>query len=227
MKEKIIEFLRPDKRKVILSILLPYIWVIFGLSLILYFSSSDNAIFVYPSVPHEVIFIIFYLIENLVMSVFIYPLACSIILIVDYYKTGRIKEISDDKGFLGFIIFTILVFNPTSLKFIGILIYIFTSLLSTTPSYRGGVEIVEVAPNSLAEYIRIEPNDIIVSVKIIRNDAVIADKRIENSADFFKTLNKTKPGDYIIFRKLGGSSYGHLLQEHEIGEWGFKIRETY
>ncbi len=64
-------------------------------------------------------------------------------------------------------------------------------------------------------------------MEIIRDNTIIADKQIENSDDFFKTLNKTKPGDYIIFQKLGGSFYGHLLQEHEMGEWGFKIRETY
>lgn len=214
MPSTLFQFLKPNKRKIIYSLITSILWNISILivpSLLEFFS---------PSVPPTKIILLgtpFSIFLGILLeSILYYPFACSLTTIYDFYKKEGISKLFEKKYLLSLVLVCLIVFNP-----IGYL-YILSLLTYITPSntWSCGAYVVEIIPGSPAES----------SVKMGEAIIKINDRMIHNASDFIDVMNTTKAGEQIDVYLLGGSSFTVNLAQSPTnqtkGFLGVRVRDA-
>lgn len=147
MGEKLIEFLRLEKRKITVAILIPYVWNFMLYSILFAISLRENVIglptfgkFLFSLAAKAHIF--------LVESIIFYPSACATVVLYD----KRLKGLREDKELYRLVKIGLLVFNPLSIEIATrsfLLILFLREYEKRAPQM--GLTILEVYPNSPAE----------------------------------------------------------------------------
>ncbi len=125
MRRKLVEFLIPDKRKLVLTFLLPMFWfIIISIFHVVYnvLRPPEGTVILIPGINLGVVPLLSYI----VITIFLYPSACSMVTLFDAYKDRRLTDIFRDKGLLLLIIIGIIMFNPITWMLLFILILILT-----------------------------------------------------------------------------------------------------
>jgi len=109
------EFLKPTKSKIILTLLIPYIY----LALVMLYSFITGAAIIFPFYsPFLLILVIF---GALVESFVSYPFASGLITLWNHYRKKRLGELKSDRKTLTMLILSILIFNPVTIRLLFIL----------------------------------------------------------------------------------------------------------
>ncbi len=118
------QFLKPDWRKIVIAILIPYIW--FGLTLLaqqMYLSAQKTqGVLVLPVPTNIYLSIPITILSFLIESIFYYPMACSILIIYTNYKNKQIDKIIQNRSLFISLILAILIFNPIVTRIILVLL---------------------------------------------------------------------------------------------------------
>jgi len=186
MKEKLKEFLKPDKKKIAIAVLVPYIWN-FILYLIAFTISLRESVIGLSTFEKFLVSLVgkadIFLVSSIV---FYYPFACAIVIL--YEK--RFKGLQEDKELYRLVKIGLLVLNPLSLEILlrtFLLILFFRGYEKTAP--QNGLTILEVYPNSTANTIGLkgEEGRIIELIEYRRYGWV------ENTRAVVKNITKRNP----------------------------------
>jgi len=137
-KDKLIEFLKPDKIKLLFALIVPVFWEIFLRLVILIFKGPipEGAAVIKVQLP------LWYIVISYFISIILfYPSACSFVFIYKY-RTTLIKE----KILLIFTALGIIIFNPVVLAILLLSPFIILSMFKPPQ----GLYVVGVIPNSPA-----------------------------------------------------------------------------
>lgn len=132
MKDELLEFLNPDKRKVTLALLLPFFWAIANYLVIsrlyekLFPLPTETFVGTVTPVIHWGFtpFLLF-IISYMVTSALYYPFSCSIITLFDCYKRKELGKLTKNGGVFFLVLVGIFIFNPVSLKILIFLLLFF------------------------------------------------------------------------------------------------------
>ncbi len=220
------EFLKPNKRKLVLTLLLPMFWLLVGALILkiyllvqplLYSEAliviSDKRGIDNLSVVVYFIKVLAYLFESLLN----YPFACSIVLLYDYYQKNKLGILRHDKTLLLLIVTGILVFNSISLEIIARLIFI-GSISLFQPQY--GLKVVEVYPDSpVLESNRLREGDTITRINNVL---------VENVDQAIEISNKLGVDDSIWLDHDGHQTEYWLIAHENFnrGYLGIKVRDA-
>jgi len=194
MREKLVEFLKPDKRKIIITLILPSSWMIVRL-----FSSNilgfEGAVMIkLPLTTH----VINYLFESLIF----YPFACSLAVLFEYYKKREMKYLKKDKGMLALVSLGILIFNPVVIPILALSPY----LLSYWMKAPHGLYVMDIIPDSPAT----GRGEWMQGRTIIALD----NAEITEVGDAIEILDKSRSGDWLKITTSDGSSGSVRLGSH-------------
>jgi len=236
-KDKLKEFLRPDKEKIIIALILPYLsyflprfygylrgYIDYDILKLMMFSQ-----FYYPK----------YIFINLMLAIIMYPFSCSIILLISYHKQKKLSELKKDKQMLLLTSAGIIIFNPLTIEMISFLILVL-AVLQKGSIYGipmvDGVLITEVMPNSVAQDLGLKPGLRRVEIETGRyvmhgNIPQFINKYgklIRNTSDIVEVFNNVPEWNRIYIRFLGGESIGSYLGENKTyTKLGIKVRDRY
>jgi len=178
-----LEFLRPTRSKIILALLIPYIYsgmVFLSGYITAYVTNSPVSLLI---IPLPVLLVAFSLFESLVT----YPFTCGLIALFGKLRTKTLGDLArDGKGLLS-VSLSVLIFNPLSLRLI-LLAVILISFPVQDYGLPCGVLIAGVFKDSPAERAGLQESEIIL---VFDND---------NTRDFsrlVKILSGHKPGDVV------------------------------
>lgn len=205
------EFFKPTKRKIVISFIIPIIWVlVLAVIAFAYYSYSQydmsknpntitaqlksTSIIFHPELVPYWIFSMF--IGMIISTVYHYPLGCYISELMEIRKKKKIVNIFSIKR-ASVLILLILVFNPISFKVVQSLIYYETY-------YPCGVEIVNFTEISPARSAGLAIGDVIQSVD---------ESKINTSASLAYILSSKKPGDSILI-ETKTNKYNLVLSEN-------------
>ena len=178
------EFLRPNKYKIILALLVPYIYA--GIVILAghagnFISGSQISILI-PLPVQYVSLVIYGLLESLVT----YPFACALTIFFSRLRTKTLSELKKDRKGLLLASLSILIFNPLSLRLILLAV-----ILIAFPVQAGlpcGVLVVDVFEDSPAYLAGLQENEIIL---------VFDNENIRDSSWLLRLLSGHKPGDLV------------------------------
>ena len=118
------QFLKPNLKKILIMIAIPYIW--FGLTLLaqqIYLSAQKTqGVLVLPVPTNIYLSIPITILSFLIESIFYYPMACSISIIYTNYRNKQIDKITKNRSLFISLIFAILIFNPIVIRIILVLL---------------------------------------------------------------------------------------------------------
>jgi len=209
MKSELKEFLKLEKKKIIVSLIIPYFFI-----------------WVPPLYIGVGIF--------LVQSILIYPFVCAIFGIIRSYR-GKWK-ISSSKRKFKLILLGLIVFNPlNAIVFINLSLLFFTGAYHY-PTIQS-VEIVNIssgspiAKTSLRAGLKIHTIETYNSKWIILDEYTMKEEvtnyqyfRINNTDDFFNSLNNALVGQRVTVIDVWGSTYG-FKKTRNISNWGIEVKD--
>jgi hypothetical protein len=145
MREELVEFLKPDKRRVAIAVLLPCLWV--GVRLAISFLSSKiwGGRFIAPVLHLSPVSAAISILAGLLESLLYYPFACALVLALDYHRKGELGRLLGNRRLLGLEIAGLVLFNPPVMGALLLLAMIGIYALMA-PQY--GLEVIEVYPDS-------------------------------------------------------------------------------
>lgn len=233
MYDQINNFLKPKKSKIAVALALPYIWWIFlwSLTFVRIVTSQFEPILS----PLEITFLGLFsmVIKFVFFSLLMYPFACSIVALIDSYKSKEIRKYYKQKGNLILVLVGLLFFNPLGLIALFITpLFIYATFINPTPA----VQVVDIDHNSpLLDTLR--PHMVIEEIRVRKYDETFENgkyideivyerkTRIENSTVFYAILNNTNIEDSLSFETDGGSSYSFYVKEN-ITDWGITVKDV-
>jgi hypothetical protein len=174
------EFFRPTKKKIILALALPYIWILIyflPVNLIAYALAYKIS---FPAVDFQISPILIILFDKLVESIFYYPVACALSFLLD----SSSRNITFHT--LGVFVISILLFNPVTFNVLSFMLTY--AYVMTQPLEQCGVYVINVIPKSPAERFGLTSGAIIIRVN---------NNTVYNVSDFMREIEKIKAGEEI------------------------------
>jgi hypothetical protein len=218
MREELVEFLRPDKRRVAIAVLLPYLWV--GVRLAISFLSSKiwGGRFIAPVLHLSPVSAAISILAGLLESLLYYPFACALVLALDYHRKGELGRLLGNRRLLGLEIAGLVLFNPPVMGALLLLAMIGIYALMA-PQY--GLEVIEVYPDS--------PTIGFGSLREGSTITKINDILIFNATQATEILDKSKPGEKIELHYDRRHITLYVLKEHKNltrGYLGIRVRDA-
>ncbi len=235
MKTELKEFLKPDRNKVITSLLLPYFFL--GLGIFLYGIGVVFGVeFSKPLSEYLPAFGFLFFLSAFTQSILVYPFVCSLFAFVRSFKKGSIKEILQPKITPLLILLGLVFFNPVMATFYLKILTLFTiSALYYPPMPM--VQVVSISPDSPFVTSGIKPSYKIYTIEIFSLEEIIIEKyhrkierknyrkfRIKNTTDFFNALGNASVGEGFLVTTVDGSEYG-LKKTENTTNWGIEVRD--
>ncbi|MEK6967888.1 MAG: PDZ domain-containing protein [Nanoarchaeota archaeon] len=189
----LMEFLKPNKTKIIIALILPIVFELLIFLFRIYINTLDKNAFA-PLMPGinlnpSFIGIVIFLISRILISVYHYPLACFIATLIK----GGMASITA-KNVLLFVIL-LAIFNPLTLTIILILpLFFFVMTKASSTGVPCGVLALSVDPDSPAQ-----------KAGFVSGDKIdyINDELIKSLDDFNNKINQFKPGDKLNWTTMG------------------------
>lgn len=206
MMRELVEFLKPNVKKVILALFLLFGWTLLGIYLL---TPTEKTVIEFPT-KIKVLNLLSYLLS----AILYYPFSCAIIIIYEYYKRKEIRVLARNSNFLILIFLGIIIFNPIGIALSEV------SLLSIFRTHPKGVVVMEVYQDSPT----IGFGDLSEGKIITR----INNLPVGNAADALEILSRKKPKEEIWINYDGrGTEY--ILAEHQNfsrGYLGIKVKDA-
>jgi hypothetical protein len=179
----LLEFLRPSKSKIILALLIPYIYsgMVFLFGYVIAYITNSQVSFLF--IPLPVLLIVSSLFESLIT----YPFTCGLITLFNKWRNKTLGGLRKDRKGLFLVSISIIIFNPLSLRLI-LLAVILIPFLFQEYGLPCGVLIADVFKGSPAERAGLQENEIIL---------VIDDDNVRDFSRMVKILSEHKPGDVV------------------------------
>jgi hypothetical protein len=214
MNSELKEFLKPDRYKVIVSLLLPYFFIGVAIRSFLAFGIGV------------------FLIE----SIFVYPFICSLFAIVRAFRERKIRKTFSSKTNLLLIVVGLIFFNPLNAILYFNMLYLFVISAFYYPPMPM-VEIVSIAPDSPFIESGLKPGYKIYTVETYNSAWVRIDKttrkeeiknyrkfRIHNTSEYFASLNNAAIGERIKQTTINGDKYT-ITKTQNITDWGIDVKD--
>jgi|GEM_PF-1785302 len=185
-----LEFLRPDKSKIILALLIPYIYsgmVLLSGYLMSYVTNSPISLLI---IPEPFILFAFSLFESLVT----YPFTCGLIALYRKLRTRNLGDLARDMKGLLTVSISVIIFNPLSLRMI-LLSLILISYPLQEYGLPCGVLIAGVFNDSPAELAGLQRDEIILAFE---ND------NVRDISRLMELLSEHGPGEIVRVLTDGG-----------------------
>ncbi len=234
MLKRVLEFLKPDKKRVVLALLVPYLerfFYYFISWIILLFQEGVSMPPLTDFIPSLLGRSIYLLVE----SVIYYPFACSVVVLFNYYRGEGIRELRVNRRLFTYVVIGLLVFNPFSVN----LALVIGEMAAyryyyTRPTPFIGLKVVEVQPSSAAEKMGIEKGLIISKIGYSRRERVEGKWRvteirkvnpsIEDAKEVLGYIDRADPKDQIVINTFGG--LGHYIGHMESETLGIRVRDV-
>ncbi len=243
MKSELVEFLKPDKKKIIVTLVFPYLFI--GLALLI--SGLADLFRLGVSEPISEYLLASILSTNpltilfrIIYSILTYPFICAIFVVASDYKKGSIRAIFSSRTKLYLIVLGLVFFNP----FIGIFylsiisaMVLFVSINLFYPPMLM-VEIVSISPDSPFIESGLEPTYKIYSVETYNSEWIRIDERtrkeeitnhrkfrVHNSTEFLDILDRAAIGQIITITTSNGNQYS-ITKTKNFTNWGVEIGEA-
>lgn len=230
-KDKLIEFLKLEKWKIIIALAGPYFWIFLRFSYNYFQGILEINLFISFLLAQFHPFLVF---SHLLESIIMYPFACSIILLFKACKQRKFQKLRSDKAMFSLIIAGILIFNPLTVNIILALL----AILLISPHKPYGVEIVGVMPGSLAQKMNLKPGDYIIEIELGKYTLVERNKTYEqvfinkyrkpirNSSDMSEVFNRVSEWNSIQVGFFGGNAISSSLGDKIHTTLGIKVRDA-
>lgn len=176
------EFLRPTKSKIILALLIPYIYLAIVVTREYIISTMTNS----PASSLVVPASLFLIAGSLLESVITYPFACSLVVLFNKARSKTLGDFKSDRKGMLMVSLSILILNPLSLNLIlAALILTSFSLQAGLPC---GVLVAGVYKDSPAEIAGLQENEIILAFD---------GENTRDHSRLLELLSRKKPGDMV------------------------------